>query len=116
MPLLEESGYDEQKHNSQIQTLKSQLPLPTPKLIQELAKIYTSLYGVSPEEINRGMCYDFAHDLKSLLGEGNVYWDDELGNSSEEGNGWHAFLEYRGRYYDSLHPQGVEDWRELVRL
>jgi hypothetical protein len=75
-----------------------------------LAELYERRYGFSPEQINEGMCWDFADDLKWLLPEAT-----KLSNypAAESGEWHHAFILLDGRYYDSETPSGVTDWTQL---
>jgi hypothetical protein len=71
-------------------------------------------FDESPEEINNGLCADFADiiwrecDLSSEIS----FCDNEnLTNGAEEYI--HTFIKYKGLYYDSEAPYGVEDWKNL---
>ncbi len=79
--------------------------------ISRLVELYVAVYGADARDINAGLCEDFAHDLLGILGEGQVFWFDEL--DEEDLFPPHAFLKYRDRYYDSAHPAGVVDWHDL---
>lgn len=52
--------------------------------------------------INQGWCYQFAILLRRLHG-GELWYD----------NG-HAWVKINGRFYDSDHPEGVEDVRSIA--
>lgn len=71
--------------------------------ISALANQYQQEHGASVEEINDGYCLDFATDLKRKLRGGRVI-------TAYDG---HAFIKYRGRYYDAETPTGVSEISQL---
>lgn len=89
-------------------------------LILDLRKAYCRAYSFKdPAEINTGWCEHFALLVAYLIGdEAQVWWDTELDKEFSYddfwgGGGHHAFVYYRGRYYDSECPEGIDDWRNL---
>ncbi len=111
MPILAEVGYDKAAHDDAISEIERTDDIP--KIIEDLARKYQRLYLVDARQINEGMCEDFAHDLRSILGRGEVKWADDMKGWSSYKHGWHAFLILAGRYYDSESPYGEDDWRHL---
>lgn len=111
--LLEEAGYDQVSHDERIKAIRARMPLELSEVIQLLVEVYLDLYGVDDDEINHGMCEDFAYDLKVIMGEGEVLWADEMPGGNWDEHGAHAFFKYRGRFYDSEAPDGVTDWTHL---
>lgn len=55
-----------------------------------------------PSDINCGQCFQWAYLAFSLFDGVELY---DLPH--------HAFVKYKGKYYDSECPEGEEDWREL---
>jgi hypothetical protein len=76
--------------------------------VKLLVKRYEEELGFTAAEINDGLCFNFADDLKVLVPEGVVedYFDSE-------GDWSHAYFCFEGRYYDSEAPEGVEDFMQL---
>lgn len=62
------------------------------------------LAGRPPEIVNGGGCYQFAVDLATILPNAvaMVEWKQA-----------HAFVKYRGRFYDSETPVGVKNHKDL---
>ena len=55
-----------------------------------------------PKEINKGECFIWAY-LAHLLHVGVEIWYVDC----------HAFVRYKGKFYDSENLKGVRDWRDL---
>lgn len=69
-----------------------------------------------PWDINCGECEDFSDALMALLGPGaESFWVKDLpGCTEEEGEDIaHAVTVYKGWYFDSEEPYGVQNWRHL---
>lgn len=81
---------------------------PIGDVILSAVEIWERLYGLDSEDINHGCCDDFAGDISRTVEGAEPVWDDELG-----GQGDHCLIVYRGRFYDSETPDGVDDFREL---
>jgi len=93
--------------------------LPISEVIRAVCNVYQMIYGQTPYDINCGNCEEFAHDVIGILNGGkpceeteelSAWWNDELDPQDEP---CHKFIRYRGRYYDSQSPEGVDDWRDL---
>jgi len=97
------------------------------RVIKDQCKHYMVTYGVTPQEINDGMCGDFADDLEDI-GFGRPVWGDELVEHAELHwspevlalGYWlefhvagHCFTMFNGRFYDSECPQGCDYVDEL---
>ena len=91
--------------------LLAQKPWPIEAAVEALADLYCRSVGYTTEDINDGDCHDFACNLRMLVDDGEVYWDDEIQQGASRG--YHAFLLYEGRYYDAELPQGADNWWEL---
>jgi len=112
--LLAEAGYDEARHNDCIESLRRKGGTIS-AVIEELAGHYVRMYGLGGvEEINWGMCEDFAEDVCRLVPGAYAAWDDELGGY-DGALGCHKMIVYGGRYYDSECPEGTEEWEDLIR-
>jgi hypothetical protein len=76
------------------------------KLIQFNATFITETffpqYKNAPEVINYGECFKWGY-LAYMVFEGVELWDTH----------GHAFVKYKGKFYDSDRPLGVLDYREL---
>lgn len=55
-----------------------------------------------PNEINYGQCFQWAYLARQLY-SGIELWDLK----------YHAFVKYKGKFYDSETPNGIKDWRKL---
>jgi hypothetical protein len=84
------------------------------KVILGLCKTYRRTHGMSPAQINDGLCDQFAGDAMDKLPvevamEARVVWLADLYHPpirwKEMVN--HAVVLYRGYYFDSETPQGV---------
>jgi hypothetical protein len=60
----------------------------------------------TPADINKGGCFEWATlvfaDVEGTQIHGHYH-----------GGGYHAFISYRRRYYDSETPQGIARWQNL---
>lgn len=54
------------------------------------------------QEINQGLCFEWAYLAHRLYADTEL-WDVHC----------HAFIRYKGKFYDSERPDGVYDWHEL---
>jgi hypothetical protein len=111
--LLEEAGYCQELHDDTLAAIKAKMPMSTADVIREVAGLYERHYGVSPSDINKGMCEDFSTDVLTVIGRGEVFWADDMLDGSWEEHGAHAFFWLDGKYYDSESPEGVDDWKHL---
>lgn len=84
-------------------------------LILELNSYYLKEYGLTPYEINCGKCEDFAFEITDKIKGSHFNWGDELINEDEDPDqyAYHCIIFYKGKYYDSEHPYGVEDFRNI---
>ena len=57
-------------------------------------------------DINNGWCYCFAESLRENFPEAKIH-EVHFNNIP------HAFVEYKGKYYDSETPKGVKNWKKL---
>lgn len=94
-------------------------------VIRGQCKVYKRKYKLNPQQINNGMCEDFASDLEHI-GFGYVVWGDEC-----IGDDWwtlgvlalpdwmshfapgHCFIVFDGKFYDSECPDGCDYVDEL---
>lgn len=76
--------------------------------ISNINESFCFVYGVTPYEINCGLCEEWAIQAERFSDEIYVY---DLGIDSDYGG--HVFVEYHGRYYDAECLEGVEDYRNL---
>jgi hypothetical protein len=60
----------------------------------------------SAEEINDGGCFDWASEVISMV-------DCKIVARTYRDGGYHCFIEYRKRFYDSETPQGTARWQNL---
>ena len=91
--LLAEIDYNQTTHDEGIDLIKQEKLTSITDIINNLVSLYKYLYNVTPYQINCGMCEDFDYDK-------------DIG-------GTHYFVCYKGKYYDSECPEGVEDWKQL---
>ena len=68
--------------------------------------------GERPMEINNGNCDSFTLRVIELMGGYSNDLTDGATDIDSHLLG-HYWIEYRGRYYDSECPQGVDNWRDL---
>ena len=68
-------------------------------------------WGEHPYNINCGNCEDFALEVQKVIPEVEVYWGDELMDmgffTEDHEPSYHAFMYYKGKYYDSEELFGV---------
>jgi hypothetical protein len=82
-------------------------------------------YGVTPEEINNGLCEDFADSVMAEMGypirkQTNTRFvqadpfdqPDEFGNKDVAWPG-HFWIVWDGKHYDAECPDGVDCWHDL---
>jgi len=82
--------------------------------IERLVELYAAEYDVDAYHTNCGQCEDFANDIVELFPEAVAEWGDGLCDADEvDQYMYHCILLYQGKFYDSEHPQGVEDFRSI---
>lgn len=98
----------------EIDRLKS-LDLGIEDAIVELNKVFLSYYGLDAYTINCGDCEFYADCLSQIVEGCEGIWGDELVTSGDDPEqfAYHHITRYNGRYYDSQHPWGVDDFREI---
>ena len=103
---------DDSKHKEEIQKNKSQL---IEEIILQLTEIYQRLHGISPYEINCGLCEEFANEVCDLLPGAIADWGDAFTNENDNSDqyAYHCIIKYNDKFYDSEHPNGVKDFREI---
>jgi len=70
--------------------------------------------GIDPQATNDGNCEWFAKEICKLIPDANLVSDTILWSLKSNEDGFdHAFVEYKGRFYDSETPDGVDDWALL---
>lgn len=70
---------------------------------------------VTPEEINRGRCEEFAEELVDTLviaGHVRAFVVDSDDHTRFMDH-WHVWTYVDGKHYDSEAPDGVDDWADL---
>ena len=79
-----------------------------PLIVETLVKIYAEDWKLKSSEINCGMCFNFASDLKKALGEGaTVIWNYDFD---------HAYVRFGGLLYDAETPYGVRRYTQLPAI
>jgi hypothetical protein len=79
---------------------------PTNKELMEAMLFATEQQGgLSPKEINEGGCFDWATEVISAI-------DCKIVARCHQG-GYHCFIEYRRKFYDSETLQGIRRWQNL---
>jgi hypothetical protein len=116
--LLSEVGYNQVEHDEGIDLIKQEKFKSISVIINNLVSLYKYLYNVTPYDINCGMCEDFGQDILDILNDSEAkgFWEDELieGYDYEKNiGGTHYFIRYKGRFYDSECPNGVDTWKQL---
>ncbi len=74
--------------------------------MQEAPLRLTKCGYASPEDINDGGCFEWATEVFSLVFGSKIVNKDYAG-------GYHCFIEYRGRFYDSETLGGTKRWQSL---
>lgn len=112
--VLSEIGYDHDKHEAGISEIRSQ-GLSFIETIRALVELYFGLYRVNDYQINCGLCEDFANDVVTLFPEAEALWGDEVIDAGDDPDqyAYHCIIRYEGRYYDSQHIEGVDDFRDI---
>lgn len=84
--------------------------------VAEHIRTLVKRFDKHPWDINCGECEDFSDALITILGpEAESFWVKDLpGCTEEEGEEIaHVVTLYRGWFFDSEEPYGVQDWRHL---
>lgn len=121
--ILAEAGYDQTKHDEGLNAIRRD-GLTIHDAIVGLVDLYQRLYEQDAYHINCGMCEDFAHDVLNLMGQSPydehnpecfAAWGDELIGPKDDPDqyAYHCIVCYKGRYYDSQHPEGVDNFRNI---
>lgn len=102
------------EHQSELDILKFS-NLPIERAIEELVRVYAQYYQVDAYHINCGLCEMFGGDIEYLFPEAVGAWGDEFANEDDDYDlyAYHYIVRYRGRFYDSQHPNGVVDFRDI---
>jgi hypothetical protein len=123
--MVDEFDQEQQIFDRALKEIRRRRFASLPRVIRLVRDAYVEHLGCDAKTINQGWCEDFAVEVIYCLRRSvpvTRAWDDELtGWYEEELTGWHeedlcgshCFLCYKGRFYDSEAPDGVEDWREL---
>lgn len=69
-------------------------------------------FAAEAADINEGECDLFADEVVRRVAEARAVWDYDL-DATGRWNHDHCFVEYKGKYYDSECPQGVDSWEDL---
>lgn len=105
----------ESKFAEDFESLLSAGGLEIGEAIVSLNQLFLKHYGLSSYGINCGDCEYYADRLSVLVPGCESFWGDEL--TSEEDDhatyGYHCIVRYKGKFYDSQHPFGVSDFREM---
>jgi len=110
--ILPEAGYIQTYHDARVQAIQAST---ITEAILALVRVYENLYGVDAYNINCGMCEDFANDLVSLFPEAVAEWGDGFTTEQDDPDqyAYHCIVLYQNKFYDSQHPEGIEDFREI---
>jgi len=96
------------------------------KVIKEAIKTFiggVNAYPSTAEDINDGSCDRFAQFVSSQIAVSKCIWGDELTEEfwGIEDDCWmshhapyHCFIVFKGKYYDSESPKGVDHPKELI--
>lgn len=116
IPTLADLDYNAEKHDAGLEAIRAR-KLGITQAVEALVELYEKLYQVDAYHINCGLCEDFGADLKSLFPEAISDWGDYFTNKDEDDDVekymYHCIVFYQGKYYDSEHPQGVENFRDI---
>lgn len=92
------------------------------QVIKDQCAVYNHVECVTPQEINNGMCSDFADDV-AHIGFGIAIWGDavpiELWSELVLYEDWphfacgHCFIMFNNKFYDSECPEGCDYPDEL---
>lgn len=77
-------------------------------LTAELIKLRDS-YEMSPQDINCGLCAEFATQIWQKCCGVEIISDEDMGAIEYT----HTFISYGGRFYDAECVTGVENWKDL---
>lgn len=93
--------------------IQNDLPLDISEIIERLCDRFQELYGLSPYDINCGDCELFADCVCFLVPGARAYWGDELIQAGDDPDqySYHCIVKYGDMFYDSQHPEGVDDFR-----
>ena len=114
MPTIEEFTAQLDARDAGVAKLRERAR-PIQEVIPELVKLYVEVFGVSAYKINQGLCEDFANDVCELVTGAEAHWGDELidGDEDQYQFGYHCIVWYDGLYFDSEHPTGELDFRNM---
>jgi hypothetical protein len=90
------------------------IPPDLPTVIRRLVDLYGRVYpGLTAEDINHGLCEDFAQDVCRLFPTGKSLWDYQARPYQKLVMNEHCFVVWREKAYDSECPDGVPHWWHL---
>lgn len=82
--------------------------------ISKFIEGWTTKHNVTPENVNKGKCENFAQDLSKHLPDSRMQYIEEFFDwFSPEYPGAHIWVLHQGFLYDSETPTGVKHWSEL---
>lgn len=71
-------------------------------------------YDATPYDVNQGLCQGFARAVMEAVPESQYWWLPPEGEDPEDPlKCSHAFVLWRGKYYDAECISGVKDWQQL---
>lgn len=84
--------------------------------VDVLNELWEEEEGYCGKHINFGDCEAFAWALCELVPGAEDLWGDELIQEGDDRDfyAYHCFVRYQDRYYDSEHPEGVDDFKHLA--
>ena len=90
------------------------MPIEVTENINEIIMSLAINWYKHPYEINNGDCEDFAYAVKKVIPEVEVYWGNEIVDNfdfftKDHDTEYHAFMYYKGKYYDAEEPYGVDN-------
>lgn len=112
MPLLEEIGYDENKHNAMVAAARG---CGITNVIRNLVQDYLLVYAdqlKKAADINGGLCDAFASDVIALVSGAKLAWGDEI-DDTMPGADSHAIVVFEGRFYDAECPEGADSVNDI---
>lgn len=112
--LLKQEQDEQERYKAGVEAIRDR-NLSISEAIIALANLYKNLFGKTPYQINCGDCEDFGEEIFNLFPDAVADWGDGFCNGSDDSDkyAYHYIIEYKGKYYDSEHPNGVEDFRTM---
>jgi len=106
----------EESHDDALDAVRQRGLTKIDQIIRAVVEVYKRLYDQDAYNINCGSCEMFAEDVIYVITGGNEETEELYAvwrKRRHPARSSHCFIVFRGRFYDSQCPKGVDHWKKL---